>query len=81
MDNENRLTGTHKKSPSEIHSNFCGVGRNRTADTWIFSPLLYQLSYRTSRVAIFPMAATNIDTIYFQSKLELYFFEKSRFFL
>ena len=25
----------------------CGAGRNRTADTWIFSPLLYQLSYRT----------------------------------
>ena len=24
-----------------------GVGRNRTGDTWIFSPLLYQLSYRT----------------------------------
>ncbi len=24
-----------------------GVGRNRTADTRIFSPLLYQLSYRT----------------------------------
>ena len=24
-----------------------GVGRNRTADTWIFSPLLYQLSYCT----------------------------------
>jgi hypothetical protein len=23
----------------------CGWGRNRTADTWIFSPLLYQLSY------------------------------------
>ncbi len=23
-----------------------GSGRNRTADTWIFSPLLYQLSYR-----------------------------------
>ena len=23
----------------------CGQGRNRTADTWIFSPLLYQLSY------------------------------------
>jgi hypothetical protein len=22
-----------------------GQGRNRTADTWIFSPLLYQLSY------------------------------------
>ena len=26
---------------------FCGVGRDRTADTWIFSPLLYHLSYRT----------------------------------
>ncbi len=24
------------------------MGRNRTADTWIFSPLLYQLSYRTN---------------------------------
>jgi hypothetical protein len=24
------------------------VGRDRTADTRIFSPLLYQLSYRTS---------------------------------
>ena len=23
----------------------CGWGRNRTGDTWIFSPLLYQLSY------------------------------------
>ncbi len=22
-----------------------GEGRNRTADTWIFSPLLYRLSY------------------------------------
>ena len=26
----------------------CGVGRDRTADTRIFSPLLYRLSYRTS---------------------------------
>lgn len=24
-----------------------GQGRGRTADTWIFSPLLYQLSYLT----------------------------------
>ena len=23
----------------------CGQGGNRTPDTWIFSPLLYQLSY------------------------------------
>jgi hypothetical protein len=27
---------------------FCGVGRDRTGDTRIFSPLLYRLSYRTS---------------------------------
>ena len=26
----------------------CGVGRDRTADTRIFSPLLYRLSYRTA---------------------------------
>ena len=26
---------------------FCGAGKNRTADTWIFSPLLYHLSYST----------------------------------
>ncbi len=26
-----------------------GTGRNRTADTRIFSPVLYQLSYRTSK--------------------------------
>ena len=26
-------------------------GRNRTSDTWIFSPLLYQLSYRGIKVA------------------------------
>ena len=25
----------------------CGAGKNRTADTWIFSPLLYHLSYGT----------------------------------
>ena len=28
-----------------------GQGQNRTADTWIFSPLLYQLSYLTRQVA------------------------------
>ena len=31
----------------QVHFTFCGVGRDRTADTRIFSPLLYQLSYRT----------------------------------
>tara|TARA_B110000091_G_scaffold23099_1_gene21875 strand:- start:1484 stop:1723 length:240 start_codon:yes stop_codon:yes gene_type:complete len=35
-----------KKAPHFCEA-FCGVGRDRTADTRIFSPLLYQLSYRT----------------------------------
>jgi hypothetical protein len=36
------------KRPRLFSRGFCGVGRDRTADTWIFSPLLYRLSYRTS---------------------------------
>ncbi len=45
--------GVRTPSPAHTTKNlnivevFCGVGRNRTADTRIFSPLLYQLSYRT----------------------------------
>jgi hypothetical protein len=35
------------KCPAELTIHLRGVGRNRTADTRIFSPLLYQLSYRT----------------------------------
>ena len=30
-----------------IFSVLSGAGKNRTADTWIFSPLLYHLSYST----------------------------------
>ena len=33
---------------SKLLSRFDGQGRNRTADTRIFSPLLYQLSYLAS---------------------------------
>ena len=36
-------------------SRFGGLGQNRTADTRIFNPLLYQLSYR---------AESNIVTLY-----------------
>ena len=32
--------------PIELDRQHGGSGRNRTADTWIFSPLLYRLSYR-----------------------------------
>lgn len=32
-----------------VHKKESGQGRNRTGDTWIFSPLLYQLSYLSKR--------------------------------
>ncbi len=32
---------------------FCGTTRNRTRDTRIFSPLLYQLSYGTIQIIFF----------------------------
>gem|GEM_PF-3439964 len=35
-----------QKTPAN-RQGFRGVGRDRTADTRIFSPLLYRLSYRT----------------------------------
>jgi hypothetical protein len=40
---KDRARGTETR---ELKSrNESGQGRDRTADTWIFSPLLYQLSY------------------------------------
>ena len=35
------------KSQAETQKKRSGQGRARTADTWIFNPLLYQLSYPT----------------------------------
>jgi hypothetical protein len=35
----------NKKASTFVEA--CGVGRDRTGDTRIFSPLLYRLSYRT----------------------------------
>ena len=45
--------GTKKAAPNENRSNErrSGTTRNRTGDTRIFSPLLYQLSYRGKIVA------------------------------
>jgi hypothetical protein len=34
------------QSLSKLRCRFGGLGRNRTIDTRIFNPLLYQLSYR-----------------------------------
>jgi hypothetical protein len=38
-------TRLEKKAPTERSLEDGGQGRNRTADTGIFNPLLYQLSY------------------------------------
>ena len=35
------------KNKGKQFASLCGATRNRTGDTWIFSPLLYQLSYGT----------------------------------
>ena len=37
-----------RESPCLSNSLYCGTTRNRTGDTRIFSPLLYQLSYGTN---------------------------------
>ena len=36
-----------KRITRSFRAGYCGAGKNRTADTWIFSPLLYHLSYST----------------------------------
>ena len=38
---------------SESHMKFGGQGQNRTVDTRIFSPLLYQLSYLADAAAYY----------------------------
>ena len=46
---------------------FSGQGRNRTADTRIFSPLLYQLSYLAPVHSFTPRARTNPPRTLYQS--------------
>ena len=43
--------GSKKELPTD-NSFSCGTTRNRTGDTRIFSPLLYQLSYGTISFAV-----------------------------
>ena len=40
-----RIYSPPRLATSLPHHRKSGSGRNRTADTWIFSPLLYRLSY------------------------------------
>ena len=37
----------------------CGAGQDRTADTRIFSPVLYQLSYRTKKILLYSVSDSN----------------------
>ena len=46
-----RTTKRPAKRPSASHD---GQGRNRTGDTRIFSPLLYQLSYLAEALILVP---------------------------
>ena len=44
-DREQTRAGRARAAPTVMCEGNGGQGRNRTADTGIFSPLLYQLSY------------------------------------
>ena len=52
----------------------CGATRNRTGDTRIFSPLLYQLSYGTNCVNF---ASAKVHIIFLSAKLFADFFVKN----
>ena len=43
---------TKKVESSTFNFFYGGLGRDRTGDTWIFSPLLYRLSYLASIMAV-----------------------------
>ena len=49
-----------KKDPDNQGLLDCGVSRDRTGDTRIFSPLLYRLSYRTNYPICIGMAKIRI---------------------
>ena len=63
-----------KKTSTEVF--FCGATRNRTGDTRIFSPLLYQLSYGTID---FSKSAAKVLLFFELTKYFSSFFEKSAF--
>ena len=52
----------------------CGATRNRTGDTRIFSPLLYQLSYGTNCVVVIFFDVAKVDKRNIESKFLLLIF-------
>ena len=60
---------------------FCGANGNRTSDTRIFSPLLYQLSYGTSLAPKFAIFGNPDNTDFRKAGAKvLLFFELTKFF-
>jgi hypothetical protein len=53
-----------------------GISWNRTSDTRIFSPLLYQLSYDTARLGIANVAFFLFQAIFFSKNLRFYGMDK-----
>ena len=59
---------------------FCGATRNRTGDTRIFSPLLYQLSYGTRFCLELPylsIGIAKVDIFSEPANFSLQFFKKN----
>ena len=56
-----------KESLGRVTLFFCGTTRNRTGDTRIFSPLLYQLSYGTNYNLLHFLIASAKVVIIFQT--------------
>ena len=55
---------------------FGGLGRNRTADTRIFNPLLYRLSYRAIYSALLSTEATIIGIVFIPKSKSWHFLKK-----
>ena len=53
-----------------------GLGQNRTADTRIFNPLLYQLSYRAETEIVTPPSLISGDPLEFE-RCQIYTILKS----
>ena len=64
-----------KNDPHQVV--FRGATENRTRDTRIFSPLLYQLSYGTSRSAFWTKAGAKVLLFFEMTKFFFIFFAKT----
>ena len=74
-------TGHAQKKEAQMSLYFCGATGNRTSDTRIFSPLLYQLSYGTSLAPKFAIFGNPDNTDFRKAGAKvLLFFELTKLF-